>query len=311
MGLTGLVDQETQIEVIVNAGSGTDDKSDVRQQLTDAFTAAGINARIRVARTGHELVSMGRQALASGAQTIVAGGGDGTISAIAAIVAGTEVRLGVLPLGTLNHFAKDVGIPLDLAGAVRNLATGRTAQIDIGEVNGHVFINNSSLGIYPRLVRVRERIQRQGLSKWRAFAVALYTVLRRYPLVAVRLIAGGHRLIRRTPFVFIGNNVYETASFRMGGRQQLDGGRLSIYTAPVRGRFELFKLFVKAFFGKISEQDNFDILSATEVSVETRRRTIRVALDGEVKRLRTPLNYRVRPAVLRVIVPDTGEISGE
>ncbi len=299
------------MEVIVNAGSGTDDKSGVRQQLADAFAAAGINARIRVARNGDELVSLGRQALRSGAQTIVAGGGDGTISAIAAIVAGTEARLGVLPLGTLNHFAKDLGIPLDLAGAVRNLVTGRTAQIDIGEVNGHVFINNSSLGIYPRLVRMRERIQRQGLSKWRAFAVALYTVLRRYPLVAVRLIAGGQRFVRRTPFVFIGNNEYETASFRMGGRKGLDGGRLSIYTAPVRGRFELFRLFVKAFFGRIGEQDNFDVLSATEVSVETRRRTIHLALDGEIKRLRTPLKYRVRPAALRVIVPNHENAGGE
>jgi diacylglycerol kinase family enzyme len=299
------------MEVIVNAGSGTDDKSGVRQQLTDAFAAAGINARIRVARNGDELVSLGRQALTSGARTIVAGGGDGTISAIAAILAGTEARLGVLPLGTLNHFAKDLGIPLDLTGAVRNLITGRTAQIDIGEVNGHVFINNSSLGIYPRLVRMRERIRRQGLSKWRAFAVALYTVLRRYPLVAVRLIAGGQRLIRRTPFVFIGNNEYETASFRMGGRKELNGGRLSIYTAPVRGRFELFKLFVKAFFRRINEQDNFDILSATEVSVETKRRTIRIALDGEVKQLRTPLHYRVRPAVLRVIVPSNDDPASE
>src|SRR5690349_10926018 len=241
MLLPDLVDQETQMEVIVNVGSGTDDKSDVRQQLTDAFAAAGINARIRVARSGDELMSLGRQALASGAQTIVAGGGDGTISAIAAIVADTEAQLGVLPLGTLNHFAKDIGIPLDLSAAVRNLATGRTARIDIGDVNGHVFINNSSLGIYPRLVRMRERIQRQGLSKWRAFAVAFYTVLRRYPLVAVRLIAGEERFIRRTPFVFIGNNEYETASFRMGARKGLDGGQLSIYTAPVRGRFELFK----------------------------------------------------------------------
>ena len=114
-----------------------------------------------------------------------------------------------------------------------------------------------------------------------------------------------------TPFVFIGNNEYETTSFRMGGRKGLDRGQLSIYTAPVRGRFELFKLFVKAFLGRIAEQDNFDMLTATEVAVETRRRTIRVALDGEVKRLRTPLHYRVRPAVLHVIVPDHKEAGGE
>ncbi|HKP14107.1 MAG TPA: diacylglycerol kinase family protein [Blastocatellia bacterium] len=303
MLIADLVHQETRMDVIVNAGSGTDDKSDVEQRLADAFTAAGIDARIRIARGGDELVKLGRQALESGAQTLVAGGGDGTISAIAGIVAGTDARLGVLPLGTLNHFAKDLGIPLDLAEAVRNLIEGRTVSVDVGEVNGRVFINNSSLGIYPKLVRMRERIQRQGLGKWRAFVVAFITVLRRYPLVAVRLVAEGQRFVRRTSFVLIGNNEYETTSFRMGGRSRLDGGTLSVYTAPVRRRFELFKLFVKAFFGRIQEDNNFDRLCATEVWAETRRRTVRVALDGEVLRLRTPLRYRVRPGALRVIVP--------
>lgn len=308
---TDLVQQQTQMDVIVNAGSGTDDKSDVRQRLAEAFAAAGLDARIRIAHDGEELVKLGRQALQSGAQTIVAGGGDGTISAIAALVAGTDVRLGVLPLGTLNHFAKDLGIPLDLTEAVRNLVEGRTVSVDVGEVNGRIFINNSSIGIYPRLVRLRGWIQRQGLSKWRAFLVALITVLRRYPRVAVRLVAEGQRFVRRTSFVFIGNNEYETTSFRMGGRSRLDGGTLSVYTAPVRGRFELFKLFVKAFFGRVQDDDNFDMLCATEVWAETRRRTLRVALDGEVMHLRTPLRYRVRPGALRVIVPADRAAGGE
>ncbi|MEN3331557.1 MAG: hypothetical protein V7641_922 [Blastocatellia bacterium] len=295
------------MDVIVNASSGTDDKANVEQQLAELFTAVGIEARILLARSGAELLTHARRAARDGAQTIVAGGGDGTISAIASIVAGTDKTLGVLPLGTLNHFAKDLHIPLDLAGAVRNLAEGRTAKVDVVDVNGEVFINNSSLGIYPQIVREREKKQRQGMGKWPAFLLALFTVLRRYPLVSVRLVAHDQKLLRRTPFVLIGNNEYKTSSFRMGGRSCLNMGRLSIYTAPVSGRFELFKLFVKAFLGRISEADNFDSLCATEVWVETRRRKIPVALDGEIRRLQTPLHYRVRPGALRVIVPNDQE----
>jgi len=294
--------QQTRMDIIVNAGSGTGGKRDLKSQLAESFATAGIDARIRMARNGGEVLRLGRRAVQDGAKTIVAGGGDGTVSAIAAMVAGTDITLGVLPLGTLNHFAKDLRIPLDLAGAVRILAEGHTVNVDVGEVNGQIFINNSSLGIYPKLVRMREKMQRQGMSKWPAFLVALITVLRRYPLVGVRLLAHDQELRRRTPFVFIGNNEYETSSFKMGGRSCLRAGRLSIYTAPVRGRFELFKLFFKAFLGKISDLDNFDSLSATEVWVETRRRRIRLALDGEVRRLKTPLHYRVRPGALRVIV---------
>ena len=293
------------MDVIVNACAGTDDKRGVPAQLAELFEAVGVDAHILVARSGAELLRLGHRALRDGAQTIVAGGGDGTISTIASLVAGTDKTLGVLPLGTLNHFAKDLHIPLDFAAAVRNLAEGRTVNIDVGEVNGHIFINNSSLGIYPKLVRMRQKIQQLGMSKWPAFMVALFAVLRRYPLLGVRLVVEGQKLVRRTPFVFIGNNEYETASFRMGARLCLTAGKLSIYIAPVKGRVELIKLFVKALFGKIKEDVNFDYLSATtEVWVETRRRTIRVAFDGEVRRLKTPLHYRTRPSALRVIVPD-------
>ncbi|HJQ27557.1 MAG TPA: diacylglycerol kinase family protein [Blastocatellia bacterium] len=307
MQIAETVQQQTQMEVIVNAGSGTDDKGGVRQQLAELFAEAGIAAQIRVAHNSSELLRLARHSARSGAPIIVAGGGDGTVSAVAAAVAGTDKTLGVLPLGTLNHFAKDLRIPLDLAGAVRNLVTGRIAHVDVGEVNGHVFINNSSLGIYPKLVRMRERKQRQGMSKWPAFIVALITVMRRYPLVAVRLVTDDQRLAGRTPFVFVGNNEYETSSFRMGGRSCLDAGHLSVYTAPVRSRFELIKLFIKAFLGMIRDSDNFDHLCAPEVWVETRRRRTRIALDGEVRRLRTPLHYRVRPGALRVIVPGAPE----
>src|SRR5256885_519626 len=130
------VRQQTEMEVIVNAGSGTDDKDGVQQQLSELFAAVGIEACIRVANGGAELLRLAEQSAQGSAQTIVAGGGDGTVSAVAALLAGTDKTLGVLPLGTLNHFAKDLRIPLDLGEAVRNLVTGRPARVDVGEVNG-------------------------------------------------------------------------------------------------------------------------------------------------------------------------------
>ena len=112
-------------------------------------------------------------------ELVVAGGGDGTLSAVAAALVGTDTALGVLPMGTLNHFAKDLGIPLKLEKAVQTLFTGKIARVDVGEVNGRIFLNNSSIGFYPRIVQARKREQRRGRSKWVAFAQAAATVFRK------------------------------------------------------------------------------------------------------------------------------------
>src|SRR5262249_2923094 len=150
---------------------------------------------------------------------IVAGGGDGTIGTVAAAVAGTETALGVLPLGTLNHFAKDLGIPLDTAAAIHTLFTGRIAQVDVGRVNDHVFVNNSSLGLYPRIVQQREALQRHGASKWIAFAQALIYVLRNHSSIYLKIkVDDAGTEFRKTPFVFIGNNKYEIAGLDIGKR---------------------------------------------------------------------------------------------
>ena len=125
--------------------------------------------------------------------------------------------LGVLPLGTLNHFAKDLNIPPDLDAAVNIIANRKTLDIDVGEVNGRVFINNSSLGLYPDVVRGRELRQRLGFGKWHSLARSAFSVFRRYPLLDVRLTVDGKEITTRTPFVFIGNNEYQIESFDIGG----------------------------------------------------------------------------------------------
>jgi diacylglycerol kinase family enzyme len=273
--------------------------------VAEAFSSRGVEARVELAREGVQVVELARRALQNGARAVVAGGGDGTVSAVASALAGTDRPLGVLPLGTLNHFAKDLGIPLALEEATRNICEGRAVSVDVGEVNGQVFINNSSLGLYPRIVRRREKLQeRSGSGKWSAFLRAGVVVLRRYPFLDVRLSADGEEIARRTPFVFVGNNEYEVEGTNIGARERLDAGRLSLYVAHRTGRLGLLRLALRALFGGLRQAKDFDALRAQEIWVETRRpKRLPVATDGEVNVMTTPLYYRVRPGALRVIVP--------
>ena len=294
-----------RVEIILNASAGSGDQEEARRTLAKIFAASNMEAHISLARSGTEIVELARQAAgASDVQIIIAGGGDGTINAVAAELIGTEKTLGVFPLGTLNHFAKDLGIPLELEAAARNIIDGAVIKVDVGEVNGRIFINNSSLGLYPRIVRHREKQQeRLGRGKWFAFIWATLEVFRRYPLFGVRLSADGQEFRRRTPFVFIGNNEYEMDTFNLGTRSCLNAGYLSLHLTRDIGRLGLVRLALRALFGQLRETKDFDTLCAKEIWIETRRKRLRVATDGEVTVMKSPLRYCIRPAALRVITP--------
>ena len=146
-----------KVSVIVNAGSGLGNDDALLERLRALFDAAGADADVRLARGGIEISAAVEAALARGPDVIVAGGGDGTVSSVASAIADKPVALGVLALGTLNHFARDAGVPADIEEAVRTIVDGHRVQVDIAEVNGRTFINNSGLGLYPDIVRNRER----------------------------------------------------------------------------------------------------------------------------------------------------------
>jgi diacylglycerol kinase family enzyme len=256
------------------------------------------------ARSGEELVGTARRLAGAKPPVIVAGGGDGTVNAVASAIVGTQTALGILPMGTLNHFAKDLGVALDLAQAARDIVAGRTVAVDVGQVNGRVFVNNSSIGLYPEIVVRREEQRRHlGRSKWHALFWAALTVLRRSPLLSLRL-GLDHRIEeRRASFVFIGNNVYRMEGFDIGRRERLDAGVLSLYMSQRTGRRKILGLAIRALFGLLRQTDDFEAHTAQTMRLETRRRHLLVATDGEVARLQTPLEYRIRPRALRVIVP--------
>ena len=255
----------------------------------------GVPAHVVVARRGEELGPLAARAVNENSERVVAGGGDGTVSAVAGVVAGTNVALGVLPIGTLNHFAKDVGIP-DLEAAVRNVFTGRVRKVDVGEVNGRVFVNNSGTGPYPHIVRQREEQQRHGHAKSVAFVLAVWSVLRRYSRLRVKLrMDEAEALARLTPFLFVGNNRYEIAGLEIGRR-----------TAWIRAGFgcacrrELaagisWVTALRAFLGRVTENE-LHAFEAEEFWAYPGTPRVNVSTDGEVSVMDSPLHYRVCPA---------------
>jgi len=291
------------IEVIVNAGSGSVLGEETSKSLRDRFIANGVPAKVHVATTGKEIERLAKESVEL-ADTIVAGGGDGTISTVANEVAKAGKILGVLPLGTLNNFSKDLGIPQTLPEAVRTIASGEVKTIDLAEVNGRIFINNSSIGLYPKIVLKRVEHQRLGRGKWNATFWATLQMFRLSPFLKVRIELNGRTFLRKTPFVFVGNNEYEMDLYNIGRRISMDDAELSVYFLHRGGRWGVTLLLFHTLFGRLRQWKDFEEVSTDEVTIQTRRKKLHVALDGEVREMRTPLIYRTLPKALKVIVPN-------
>ena len=300
------------IAVVINAGAGQGHGRERAEQVATACERVGLRAHIELAGDGAQVARAVRAALDRGARVVVAGGGDGTLNqvvdALHADPRGAQAVFGVLPMGTLNHFAKDLGIPLELEQAVQVLKDGRIEEVDTAEVNGNTFLNNSSIGLYPDIVHERERQQaRLGRGKWSAFFWACLAALRRYPFHTVRLQVDGAELVRSTPFVFVGNNDYDFSGLDIGARHRLDRGELCVWVAHRTGRLGPFWFALVALFGQLHRVHGLDRLRSDQLRIETAPRRLRVSTDGEVTELDTPLHYRSRPRSLRVLVPAQAE----
>lgn len=300
----------TKAAVLLNGHAGTNAASEDREtenRVRDAFHDTGLEAEVETV-SGERLQDAARAAAGRGVDIVVAGGGDGTVSAVAGALAGTDVPLGVLPLGTLNHFAKDMGIPQDLVDAIAVLAEGRVAIVDVGCVNDRVFLNNSSVGAYAHAVRDRDRQRDElGRRKWPAMAIALVKTLRRHPLLAVRLLADDESLVTKTPLVFVGNNQYQLDLLHVGQRCCLNQGELSLYVATTQTRWGMVKLAVRALLGQLDQARDFRSRCVQEVRIETLRKGLHVAVDGEIVLMRPPLEYRIWPQALKVMAPLAAE----
>lgn len=293
-----------RVAAIINSEAGSVRGADLdAERLSAMFRQAGYEPDVRFV-PGEKAVAAAHEALAAGAEVVAAGGGDGTIRAIASALVGGDVPLGVLPLGTLNHFARDLGIPVDLPAAVELLGSGSVRALDVGEVNGEIFVNNSVLGFYPSTVKVRDHVRRvSDRGKWIATLIALAKVAPRMPTLRVRVTAEGRTIVRDTRFVFIGNNEYELNLFTYSARSRLESGFLHLYVAKTKSRIGLFGLALLGLVRDVKRMKGFDCWTAPDLTIETDRKSLPVYLDGEVVLLPTPLVYRTRERALRVVLP--------
>ncbi len=270
----------------------------------DSFAQHGIKAEIHNAEDGAKINELAASAARSGSFAVAAGGGDGTVNAVASALVDSECALGLLPMGTLNHFARDLGIPRGLDRAVETIASGQIRKVDVGEVNGKIFVNNSSLGLYPSMVNRRNEQQRLGRNKWAALFWATLAVLRHHRRFTVRLTSdGGRQDTHRTPIVFIGNNPYRMRGLEIDSRPSLDGGKLAVYLVHQDRPATLIRMGVEALLGRLHHGVDFDFWTVEKLQIESHRKEIPVAIDGQVLTFSLPLVYRIRPRALRVIVP--------
>jgi Sphingosine kinase and enzymes related to eukaryotic diacylglycerol kinase len=291
--------------LITNAGSGTGDGRPDAAALLGLFRRHGLQASLHELSPGGDMDALLDRALAESPGALVAAGGDGTVNAVAARAIEHGLALGVLPLGTLNHFARDLGLPEELDAAVRVIAAGRSRCVDVGTVNDKVFLNNASIGLYATIVVDRERQQRRlGRGKWLALCRATMAALRDPDAFEAVIDVDGRQLRRRTPFLFVGNNDYIVQGPDAGQRARLDDGSLSLYVLHPRTAFGLLWLALRTLLRGMSGARDLDAFSAAALTVEAHASRLDVARDGEVEAMATPVRFAVRPGALRVFAAD-------
>lgn len=240
-------------------------------------------------------------------EVVIVGGGDGTISTAAGVLADTGIPLGVLPLGTLNHFAADLGLPADWRKTVAALAQGSVRQVDVAEANGRVFVNNCSVGSYAEAVRRRDRLRHeQGHGKWRAMVLATLAVWRNFRRMRLRIDTPEGSLTLRTLFVLVANNRYSGGVLDSSLRPRLDEGRLWFYTTRAHRSGALLRLVWQSLTRRVDAADELEVHSATEMTITSERGPMPVAADGELIAPASTLHLRIRPGALRVLAPATG-----
>lgn len=231
--------------------------------------------------------------------TLIAVGGDGTVNSVAAVAIKHNRKLGVVPQGTFNHFAKDVGLPMDIEAAVAVIVRGKTRSIDFGVVNDHVFLNNSVIGFYPLLVAKKEQL-RPRYGKWPALVVSGYKVLTTAKNYHVVVAINGKELKLKTMMVLVANNKYDLTGIGLASRNRIDQGQLYVYVIKPQRLISMLRVSIRLLAGRAKSND-FDRYNASELSVELNKSSVRVALDGEVTNLATPLRYTSQSKALRVV----------
>lgn len=294
-----------EICVILNGRSGKRDTS-LANTIRAAFNDCGATAEIRILRKGSDIAAATRAALKDGFSTIVAAGGDGTISAVASVLCGTDAVMGIIPLGTFNYFARSLDIPVEIPQAVRLVSNGVRRNIRLATINDQVFVNNASLGAYPAILKTREDIyNRWGRSRAAAYWSVLVTLVTLRRPLHLKIDTGSEVIERRTPLVFAVNNAFQLEQLGLEGCDDIAEGRLVLFVAPDSTRWGMLRHAMSLALGRAEQNVNFDLIAADQILITTDRSERDVARDGERSRMRAPYRLQVVEDALSVLVPET------
>lgn len=290
--------------LIMNRNSGAGNKAALRQEIEAAFMAAGWQVECSLVGR-RDLHSRTRQIVAQAPGALVVAGGDGTINAVAAACLEAERPMGIVPAGTFNYIARNLKVPTEVAEAVAVIVNGAVRRVDVGEMNGRIFLNNAGFGLYVRMIEQRERDKRRfGRRRIVAFVSGVRCLLSRHPLYAVELVADGQTKHCRTTTLFFGCNALQLSDYNLAAAECLQHQQLAVLSLQLRSRGQIARAAWAALNGRLDQADTTDVFCASTVRMQTRRRRLlKVVIDGEVVLLRPPLDVRFRPGALQVFAP--------
>lgn len=298
---------QARLCVIMNLGSGKDENDELVEQVTAALKPRAAEFSLRQISKGSDIVKVTKQAVADGFDVIVALGGDGTQAAVAGVLSGTDTIMGVLPGGTFNYFARDLGVGETLEDALETLQAARVEKTDLAEINGLVFLNNVSLGVYPHILKTRESLyQKWGRSRFAAY-ISVLVALRRLgrPMTLTAKVDGESKDFT-TALVFVARSAFQLESFGLEGSDAIRDGEFAVLIARARKPLPLMRSAFRLAVGLSAQDDDFDLILTDEIKIETKKQQL-VAHDGEKTKMTPPFMLKVTPDALRVLLPANGE----
>lgn len=296
---------QSRFHVVFNPAAGTAGSLGLSVEALEAIFAQSEIPALIDREAPEALADRIERALGSGAEIIVAAGGDGTATAIANALVGTDRKLAILPLGTANLLAKDLGLPPTLEETVQGLHQMETRRIDVGEVNGHYFLHKVVVGIVPGIAAAREELRgSKDWREWLGFGLHVARRIARARPFAVDITgSGGLHAVRRVQALAVANNAYDEGVGRFFSRKRLDGGMLTLYLLRHLTLGDAVRLAAEMALGNWRQDEALDIEPVERVTIRTRKKVLNVMLDGEVMQLQTPLNFRIHKGALAVLAP--------
>jgi len=296
--------------IVINPASGQHGITQTRELLAGIFLEAGRTHHFVPVASPRELQPASEQAAAQAAScggVLVAVGGDGTINTVAGAARDAGCPLGLVPGGTFNYFARSHGIPQDQEAAARALLRAQPVDVQVGEVNGRLFLVNASLGLYPQLLQDREAFKKQfGRYRWVAVLSGLVTLFEWRRQLVLEIELDGERTVLTTPTLFAGNNRLQLE--RIGIEEAVTGrvgeGRLAAVAARPIGTLAMLGLLLRGAFGQLGDADQVQSFAFRSLTVRVRgTRKLKLAADGEVGVVTPPLQFAVAARPLALMLP--------